>query len=167
MTGATGKLGKLIVEELALRIPVKDIGVSVRDPEKAKDLRNRGFRVRRGDFAQPDTLPNAFAGASLLLLVSSNARASGGDLLPQHRAATIAARQAGVRRIVYTSQIASSDSSASPPVLDHEATETMLAESGLSWTALRNRFYAEAALTSSASCCGKVPSLACHQCSQL
>ena len=46
-----------------------------------------------------------------------------------------------------TSQIASSASSAFPPALDHAATEAMLAESGLAWTALRNGFYAESALT--------------------
>ena len=147
VTGATGKLGMLIVEELARRIPGRDIGVSVRKPEKATEHQKRGIRVRRGDFSEPDTLPGAFEGASQLLLVSSNARASGGDPLAQHRAAIAAAKQAGVKRIVYTSQIASSDSSAFPPALDHAATEAMLAESGLAWTALRNGFYSDAALT--------------------
>ena len=147
VTGATGKLGKVIVEELARRIPMQEVGISVREPEKATELKERGFRVRRGDFAQPDTLPNAFEGASQLLLVSSNARSSGGDPLAQHRAAIAAAKQVGVERIVYTSQIASSSFSAFPPALDHAATETMLAESGLAWTALRNGFYADSALT--------------------
>ena len=81
------------------------------------------------------------------MLVSSNARAFGGYPLAQHRAAIMAAKQAGVERIVYRSQIASSGSSAFPPALDYSATETILAESGLSWTALRNGSYAEAALT--------------------
>ena len=145
VTGATGKLGKLIVEELASRMPRGEMGVSVRDLEKAAGLRERGIRVRQGDFAQPDALGDAFEGASQLLMVSSNARAFGGDPLAQHRAAIAAAKQAGVKRIVYTSQIASSDLSAFPPALDHAATETMLANSGLAWTALRNGFYADAA----------------------
>lgn len=146
VTGATGKLGRLIVEELASRIPSTEIGISVREPEKAAEFRERGFRVRKGDFAQPSTLRNAFEGASQLLLVSSNARASGGDTLAQHWAAISAAKDSGVQRIVYTSQIACSDSSAFPPAVDHAATEAMLAESGLAWTALRNGFYADSAL---------------------
>jgi len=146
VTGATGKLGKLIVDELASRMPVSEIGVSIRDPKKATKLQERGIRVCFGDFAQPNTLPHAFEGASQLLMVSSNARAFGGDTLAQHKAAIHAAKEAGVQRIVYTSQIASSPSSAFPPAHDHAATEVMLAESGLAWTALRNGFYADSAL---------------------
>jgi NAD(P)H dehydrogenase (quinone) len=146
VTGATGKLGKLIVDELASRMPASEIGVSIRDPKKAENLQQRGIRVRLGDFAQPDTLPHAFEGASQLLMVSSNARAFGGDTLAQHKAAIHAAEEAGVERIVYTSQIASSPSSAFSPAHDHAATEVMLAESGLAWTALRNGFYADSAL---------------------
>lgn len=146
VTGATGKLGKLVVGELASRIPVEELGVSVRDPEKARDFEERGIRVRKGDFAAPQTLAHAFEGALQVLIVSSNARASGGDPLVQHRVAIDAAKEAGVQRIVYTSQIAASSTSAFPPALDHAATEVMLAESGLAWTALRHGFYAESAL---------------------
>lgn len=146
VTGATGKLGRLVVEELASRVSCSEIGVSVREPQKAIGLSERGIRVRKGDFAQPSSLEEAFEGASQLMIVSSNARAFGGDPLAQHRAAIAAAKQAGVKRIVYTSQIASSASSAFPPALDHAATEMMLADSGLAWTALRNGFYADAAL---------------------
>ena len=145
ITGATGKLGKLIVEALISRIPSDQIGVSVRDPEKAAGLEQQGVRVRIGDFSQPETLLNAFEGASQLLIVSSNARAFGGDPLAQHRAAIAAAKTVGVRRILYTSQIASSPASAFAPAQDHSATEVMLAETGIAWTALRNGFYADSA----------------------
>ncbi len=145
VTGATGKLGKLIVDELVARMPVSEVGVSIRDSKKATNLQQRGIRVRQGDFAQPDTLPHAFEGASQLLLISSNARAFGGDTLAQHEAAIHAAKEAAVERIVYTSQIACSPFSAFPPGLDHAATEVMLAESGVAWTALRNGFYADSA----------------------
>ena len=74
--------------------------------------------------------------------MSSNARAYGGDPLTQHRSAIEAARAAGAGRIVYTSHMGASDSSAFPPMLDHNATEEMLRQSGLAWTALRNGFYA-------------------------
>ncbi len=146
ITGATGKLGQLIVEGLLSRLPGSEICVSVRNPEKASALQGLGVRIRRGDFAQPDSLAPAFEGATQLLLISSNAEAFGGDSVAQHRAAIEAAKQAGVKRILYTSHAAASSSSSFPPMRTHAATETMLAESGLTWTALRNGFYADSAL---------------------
>ncbi len=146
VTGATGKLGHAIVMRLAQRIPATEIGASCRDPEKAHDLADLGVRVRRGDFSDPGTLADAFEGVTQLLLVSSNARAQGGDPLAQHAAAIDAARIAGATRILYTSQIASSPTSAFPAARDHAATEAMLAENGLAWTALRNGFYAQSGI---------------------
>jgi NAD(P)H dehydrogenase (quinone) len=146
ITGATGQLGRLIVEKLAGRIPVHQIGVSVRDRKKATDLEALGVRVRSGDFSDSASLKYAFEGATQVLIVSSNARASGGDPVAQHRSAIDAARSAGVRRIVYTSHMAVSASSAFPPMHDHHATEEMLRQSGLEWTALRNGFYGASGL---------------------
>ena len=146
VTGATGQLGRAIVLQLLKRIPASQIGASVRAPEEAADLEGLGVRVRRGDFGEPDTLPQAFEGATQLLMVSSNAAAQGGDTLGQHRAAISAARAAGVKRVVYTSHMAASPTSAFPPMLHHAATEGMLRESGLAWTALRNGFYAQSGL---------------------
>ena len=146
VTGATGQLGRLIVEQLVKRVSPNQIGVSVRDPGKAADLAALGVRVRHGDFSDPASLPHAFEGVTQLLLVSSNARSQGGDPLAQHAAVIDAARTAGARRIVYTSQISSSPTSAFGPGVDHAATEKMLGESGLAWTSLRNGFYGSTAL---------------------
>ncbi|RKH69003.1 SDR family oxidoreductase [Corallococcus llansteffanensis] len=146
VTGATGQLGRLIVEKLITRVPVDRVGISVRDTRKAQDLAARGVRVREGDFAEPKGLVHAFEGASQVLIVSSNAAAYGGDPLAQHRSAIEAARSAGARRIVYTSHMGVSRMSAFPPMLDHAETERMLGESGLAWTALRNGFYASSAM---------------------
>ena len=142
VTGATGQLGHLIVERLVERVSADQVGVSVRDPGKAVMLKNLGVRVRQGDFNHPESLRHAFEGAAQVLIVSSNARASGGDPLAQHRAAIEAARAAGAKRIVYTSHMGASASSAFPPMLDHLATEDMLRQCGLAWTALRHGFYA-------------------------
>ena len=146
ITGATGQLGRLVVEHLLERIPAAQIGVSVRNPGKATDFAARGVRVRQGDFDDPESLRIAFEGASQILMISSNARAFGGDPLAQHRKAIKAAQAVGAERIVYTSHIAASASSAFPPAHDHAATEEMLAECGLAWTALRHGFYAESGL---------------------
>ena len=146
VTGATGQLGRAIVKKLASRVPANQIGASVRDVEKAADLEALGVRVRQGDFDKPESLRHAFEGAAQILIVSSNAAAYGGDPLAQHRSAIDAARAAGAARIVYTSHMAASGSSAFPPMLDHAATETMLRESGMAWTALRNGFYASSGI---------------------
>ena len=146
VTGANGQLGKLVVEKLLDRIPADQIGVSVRDTTKAAGLHARGVRVRQGDFGDPSSLRHAFEGATQILIVSSNVRSSGGDPLAQHRNAIDAAKAVGAKRIVYTSHMAASATSAFPPARDHAATEAMLSESGLAWTALRHGFYAESGL---------------------
>jgi NAD(P)H dehydrogenase (quinone) len=148
VTGATGQLGRAVVLELLKLMPADQIGASVRDPQKASDLAEQGVRVRHGDFADPASLHRAFEGAAQVLMVSSNARAYGGDPLAQHQAAIEAARAAGVKRIVYTSQIAASPTSAFAPAIDHAATEALLRQSGLAWTSLRNGFYASSGLMS-------------------
>lgn len=142
VTGASGKLGRAIVENLVRRGGREPIGVSVRDPSRAAELAALGVRVRRGDFSDPQSLGPAFEGASQLLIVSSNGRATGSDPLVQHQNAIDAARAAGVRRIIYTSQISASPTSAFSPGLDHAATEAMLRGSGMTFTSLRNGFYA-------------------------
>lgn len=146
VTGATGQLGRAIVERLLHHTPDAPLGVSARDPKQIADLQARGVRVRHGDFDDADSLRLAFEGATQVLIVSSNARASGGDPLVQHRSAIEAARAVGARRIVYTSHMGASADSAFPPMLDHYVTEEMLRESGLAWTALRHGFYASIGL---------------------
>lgn len=146
ITGASGQLGRKIAEHLLDLVPAERIGVSVRDPAKVADLAARGIRVRQGNYDDPGSLHDAWEGAERLLLVSSNAAATGGDPLKQHAAAVDVACDIGVKRVFYTSQVSSSPTSHFPPGRDHAATEAMLAESGLSWTALRHGFYAASAL---------------------
>ncbi|HVG47181.1 MAG TPA: SDR family oxidoreductase [Rubellimicrobium sp.] len=146
VTGATGQLGRRIVAALAARLGGGHVVASARDPGKARNLAALGVEVRHGDYEEPDSLESAFAGATQVLLVSSNARATGGDTLAQHRRAIDAAHQAGVARVLYTSHMAASPASQFPPARDHAATEAMLAESGLRWTALRHGFHATSGL---------------------
>lgn len=146
VTGATGHLGRAINELLDDRVAANQVGASARDPGKATDLEALGVRIRQGDFDDPESLRHAFEGATQVLIVSSNARAYGGDTLAQHRSAIEAARAVGAERVVYTSHMAASAASAFPPARDHNATEAMLRQSGLAWTALRNGFYAESGI---------------------
>jgi len=146
VTGASGKLGGLVVEALLRLVPADQIGVSVRHTEKLTELTARGVRVRQGDYDDAGSLRHAWEGAKRVLLVSSNAGAGGGDPLKQHETAIAVAKELGVERLLYTSQVSSSARSHFPPGRDHAATEAMLAASGLSWTSLRHGFYADSAL---------------------
>lgn len=146
VTGATGKLGSLVIEKLLERLPAQQIGASARDPGKAPALSSKGVRVRHGDFEAPDTLSAAFESADQIFLVSSNTASRRGDQHGQHRAAIDAAKAAGAGRIVYTSQISTDPASLFPPGRDHAATEALLREGGLAWTSLRHGFYASSAL---------------------
>jgi NAD(P)H dehydrogenase (quinone) len=140
ITGATGQLGSQIVHWLLERVRTDRVGVSVRDTDRAADLVARGVRVRRGDFTDPDSLADAFEGATQVLVVSANE--TGGAVVAQHAAAIDAARAAGAERVLYTSHQAASADSLFAPMPDHAATERYLAETGTPFTALRNGFYA-------------------------
>lgn len=146
ITEANGQLGHAIVEKLIDLVPVGQIGATCRVPEKAADLTARGVRVRAGDFEDADSLRHAFEGATQVLIVSSNASTYGADPVAQHQTVLAQAKAAGAKRIVYTSQMAASATSAFPPTHDHAATEEMLASSGLKWTALRHGFYGMSAI---------------------
>jgi NAD(P)H dehydrogenase (quinone) len=144
VTGATGKLGRRTVERLLDRVPADRVGVSVRDPRMAQDLSDRGVRVRQGSFDDPASLAHSFEGAEQLLLVSLDR--TGEECVTGHRTAVDAAVEAGVGRILYTSQMGAAHDSRFQACRDHAGTEDMLRSTGLPWTALRNGFYAASAL---------------------
>jgi NAD(P)H dehydrogenase (quinone) len=121
-------------------MPASEIAVAVRDPTKAQRFADRGITVRRGDYADPDSLPGAFQGADQLLLVSSSD--PGADAVSLHRTAIEAAVTARVGRILYTSHQGAAPDTPFGPGRDHAATEQLLAGSGVAWTSLRNGFYA-------------------------
>ena len=146
VTGATGQLGRAIVLSLLEKVAASEVVASTRDPQKAAELGGLGVEVRRGDYTDGESLRRVFEGAGQVLMISSNAAAFGGDPIAQHRAVIEAAREKGVRRIVYTSHMGASDRSHFGPMHTHFATEAMLGESGLAWTSLRNGFYASSVL---------------------
>lgn len=139
VTGATGALNGATVDNLLVQTPAEDVTVVVRDPARAQRFAERGVTVRRGDYADPASLPGAFDRADQLLLVSSND--PGADTVGLHRAAVDAAVAAQVGRILYTSHQGAAADSPFVPGRVHAATESLLAESGRPWTSLRNGFY--------------------------
>ena len=139
VTGATGQLGKLVIEELLKAVPPSQIAAAVRNPEKAQDLAAKGIEVRQADYARPESLNAAFAGAEKVLLISSS---EVGQRVAQHKAVADAARAAGVRLLVYTS-ILNADTSNLLLSQEHKATEAYLRASGVPFTLLRNGWYTE------------------------
>ncbi|WP_112266384.1 NmrA family NAD(P)-binding protein [Lentzea terrae] len=140
VTGATGRLGQQIVEQLLAHVPAETAGVSVRDPAKAAVFAARGVRVRAGDFTDPASLDHAFEGADQVLVVSAAIR--GPQAAGANRAAIDAAVRAGAARVLYTSHQVASPDSLFAPGRQHAATEQHLAQQGIAYTALRHGFYA-------------------------
>lgn len=144
VTGATGQLGRAVVQNLLRRVSADQIAASVRDAGKAFDLAAQGVDVRVGDFTDTDGLARAFANADQVLIVSADKL--GDEALRLHRGAIHAARSAGVSRVLYTSHMGACVGSPFLPADQHARTEADLAGSGLPYTSLRHGFYAESCL---------------------
>ena len=136
ITGATGQLGRIVIEKLKKKIPAEKIVALARSKQKAADL---GVEVREANYDQPETLKSALQGVDTLLLISGS---EVGKRAPQHRNVISAAKSAGVKWIVYTS-ILRADTSTISLAGEHLATEKALKESGIPFTLLRNGWYTE------------------------
>lgn len=140
INGASGQLGRSIVEELARRSPPDMLTLVSRTPDALADWANKGARVVKGDYRDPESLDAAYAGADTLMMIS------GLDIrhrVPQHRNAIAAAQKAGIKHIVYTSVSGVHPMNRTPSSGDHVATEKALRESGLGFTCLRNQAYSD------------------------
>ena len=139
ITGATGQLGRIVIEKLLETEAPGQIIAAVRNPAKAADLAGRGVQVREADYNRPETLEAAFVAADRLLLISSS---EVDGRLPQHRAVIEAARRAGVALIAYTSMLRG-DTSPAKLAREHRETEQLLFASNVPSVVLRNGWYTE------------------------
>lgn len=139
VTGASGALGRLTIEELLRTTPADQIVAAVRTPDKVADLAARGVVVREADYDRPRTLGAALRGARKVLLISGN---EVGQRVPQHQAVVDAAKQAGVALLAYTSGL-HADTSPVPVLPEHRATEEIIGASGVPYSLLRNGWYTE------------------------
>ena len=135
VTGATGQLGRLVVEKLKGKTGYTIVAL-VRSPAKAARL---GVAAREADYTKPATLKSALAGVDTLLLISAS---DVGHRVPQHHNVIEAAKSAGVKRIVYTSFL-HADVSPISLAAEHRTTEAELKASGIPHTILRNGWYTE------------------------
>jgi NAD(P)H dehydrogenase (quinone) len=140
VTGATGQLGRLVVEDLLERgVAADQVVAGARRPQALSDLADRGVRVARVDYDDPASMAAAFAGAEKVLIVSGT---DIGQRVRQHTAAAEAARAAGARLIAYTSA-PYADTTPMRLADEHRGTEQAIAALGVPYTFLRNSWYLE------------------------
>ncbi len=140
VTGATGQLGSQIVENLLKQISPNEIAVLVRNEEK--ELKEKGVQIRIGDYTNPNSLVEAFKDVKKLILISSN---DFNDRIGQHKNAIDAAKQAGVKHIIYTS-MSMNDIETSPLknfLKDHYETEDYIKQNDFTYTMMQHSLYSD------------------------
>jgi len=141
MTGANGRLGRVLAKTLVERGMTEDVTLTTRNPAQVGDLAELGFRVVAADFADPASLEQAFAGAETLMMISATGPAA--ERIPLHRNAIDAAARAGVPKIVYTSRVTPLASSPYPFSVIHDDSEAKIKASGMAYTFLRDNEFSE------------------------
>ena len=144
ITGASGQLGRLVIQSLLAKVPASQIVAAVRNPERASDLAALGVQIRKADYTDPASLDAAFQGAEKVLLISSS---EVGLREAQHRNVIDAVKKAGVSLLAYTSLL-HVDTSPLGLAGEHAATEAYLGQSGVPFVLLRNGWYTENYLAS-------------------
>ncbi|MFE3514724.1 SDR family oxidoreductase [Streptomyces sp. NPDC059166] len=139
VTGATGALGRLVVERLLATVDAGSVVAVVRDKEKAAELAARGVELRVADYDRPESLAGAFRAGDRVLMISAN---EVGRRVPQHTALIDAAKAAGVAQLAYTGVLGGPDADFELAA-EHKVTERLILESGLPYTFLRNGWYTE------------------------
>ncbi|GIJ70970.1 NAD(P)H-binding protein [Virgisporangium ochraceum] len=141
LTGASGRLGRLVTRMLLERVDAAGVVALSRTPQALAGI---GVATREVDFDRPHTLPRALDGVDRLLLISTNVL---GRRVRQHDVAVRAAAAAGVGHVLYTSIArAADDDNPASVAADHRATEGALAASGVPYTVLRNSPYTQLVL---------------------
>lgn len=144
ITGATGQLGQLVLDDLLNTTASQQLAAIVRNPTKAQALSQKGVAIRQADYNDEAALTAALQGVDKLLIISSS---EVGQRAPQHRNIINAAKAAGVKFIAYTSLL-HADKSPLGLADEHITTEKMLADSGIPYALLRNGWYTENYLAS-------------------
>ena len=141
ITGATGQLGRLVVESLLRRgASPRGVVATGRNVARLAELADAlGVRTAVADYADPRSLRAAFEGADRVLLVSGTET---GQRVKQHTAVVQAAKEAGVTLLAYTS-ISHADTAEMALATEHRETERVIRESGIPFTFLRNSWYLE------------------------
>lgn len=138
-------MGSKVINLLKEKTDVKNLAVLVRDGnnELATQYENDGIEVRFGDYANAESLENAFQNIDVLYFVSGGDDNKRSQL---HKNVVDAAKKVGVKHILYTSGVRKNESKSSPiaALMDsHIQTENFIKASGITYTILRHNLYAE------------------------
>jgi uncharacterized protein YbjT (DUF2867 family) len=137
VTGASGHVGGLVAEELArLDVPMRLV---VRDPARAPQI--AGAEVVAADYSDPTSLADALKPGDRVFMVSLHE--SPERRVPLHRSFIEAAASAGVGQVVYLSFANAGPDAIFLHARTHGATEAMLVDAGVPFTAIRNTMYAD------------------------
>ena len=139
VTGATGHLGRLVIDELRASLDPSTVVAAARRPDALGELAAEGVVVRELDYDRPDTVTAALDGVTQVLLVSSSEI---GRRVDQHRVVVDAAVAAGVQHLAYTSLLRAATSGLVAAV-EHRATEELLAAAPITTSRLRHGWYIE------------------------
>lgn len=147
VTGATGQFGSQAIDHLLAKgVKSSQIAALVRDTAKADNLKDKGIELRVGDYSDYASVVKAFQGVDKLLLVSSSDRGAVENRTAHHINAIKAAREAGVKFLVYTSFVRKpgfENSAIAAFQNSHLHTEEFLKNSGISYSILQNGIYLE------------------------
>lgn len=139
VTGATGNLGRVVLETLLLKFPGQNVSVLVRDEEKVLEFKAKGIHVFLGNYDNIPALETAMMNVDTVLLISAGDQ---GDRMQQHKNIIDTAKKSGVKNIAYTSRaMRNRDTLAHQLMEEHFLTEDYIKESGLNYTIFRNTLY--------------------------
>lgn len=139
VTGASGQLGRLVLDELLKQAGAANVVALARDPTVLQKYDQLGVQVRRADYDDPASLKAALQGIDRVLLISGNAV---GQRERQHGNVIEAAKEAGVSYLAYTS-VMNAQGSKLALAGEHALTEKLLEKSGLNYDVLRMPWYSE------------------------
>ena len=137
VTGSTGHVGRLVVEELAERGAM--VRLVVRVAARAPEL--PGAEVVVADYGRPDELAAALNEGDHVFMVSVHEGPE--RRVPLHRSFIETAARRGVAQLVYLSFVNARPEAAFLHARSHGLTEAMLVESGVAYTSIRNAMYAD------------------------
>ncbi|MDQ0221685.1 NmrA family NAD(P)-binding protein [Streptococcus moroccensis] len=146
LTGVDGNLGGLAADYLLELTATENLIFGGYSEEALAPYAAKGVDTRQMNFNHSEGLAEKFAGAEVLALISMPF--VGKKRQAAHKNVVDAAKEAGVKKIVYTSLVNAADpTNPSVEKIDHAFTEKYIEESGLDYIFLRNSQYAEAMIT--------------------
>ncbi|MDQ2719643.1 MAG: NmrA family NAD(P)-binding protein [Bacteroidota bacterium] len=137
--GATGKLGRVVIETLLKKMPPENIVAFVRDADKAEDLKTAGVNIKVGEYDDKQSLDAAMKGVEKVLQISGG---NAPNLVEQHTNVVEAAKKGGVKCFAYTGRALKNRTTLVSKFMDtHFQTDDILMASGMNFILFRNSLY--------------------------